>query len=63
MAFLPAFWTWLLSLGTTFLIGNLILASGLAVVGYISVQLAWRLYILAYLRRRRARIQTDPTAE
>jgi hypothetical protein len=44
------------------MIGNLILASGLAVVGYISVQLAWRLYILAYLRRRRARIQADSTA-
>jgi uncharacterized protein (DUF2062 family) len=62
MAFLPAFWTWLLSLGTTFLIGNLILASGLAVVGYISVQLAWRLYILAYLRRRRFRIQAKSSA-
>jgi uncharacterized protein len=53
--FLPAFWSWLLSLGETFLIGNLILASGLAIIGYFSVQLAWRLYILAYLKRRRAR--------
>jgi len=55
MQFLPAFWNWLLSLGTTFLIGNLILASVLAIVGYFAVQFAWRLYILAYLRRRRAR--------
>jgi uncharacterized protein (DUF2062 family) len=53
--FLPAFWTWLLSLGATYLIGSLILASSLAVIGYFSVQLAWRAYILAYLRRRRAR--------
>jgi len=55
LEFLPAFWNWLLSLGETFLIGNLILASALAVLGYFSVQFAWRLYILAYLRRRRAR--------
>lgn len=53
--FLPAFWTWLSGLGETFLIGDLILASGLAVIGYFAVQLAWRLYLLAYLRRRRAR--------
>lgn len=53
--FLPAFWNWLFSLGETFLIGNLILASGLAVLGYFAVQLAWRLYILVYLRRRRTR--------
>lgn len=53
--FLPAFWNWLLSLGETFLIGNLILAVALAVIGYFTVQLAWRLYIQAYLRRRRAR--------
>jgi hypothetical protein len=53
--FLPAFWIWLLSLGETFLIGNLILASSLAVLGYLAVQLAWRLHIRAYLRRRRTR--------
>ena len=53
--FLPAFWIWLLSLGETFLIGNLILASSLAVLGYLAVQLAWRLHIRAYLQRRRAR--------
>ncbi len=53
--FLPAFSAWLMSLGETFLIGNLILASALAISGYFVVQLAWRLYILAYLRRRRGR--------
>lgn len=58
--FLPTFWSWLLGLGETFLIGNLILASTLAVIGYFSVQLAWRLYIRAYLRRRRARTRRNP---
>ncbi len=53
--FLPAFWHWFLGLGETFLIGDLILASSLAIIGYVTVQLGWRLYILAYLRRRRAR--------
>ncbi len=52
---LPALWNWLLGLGETFLIGDLILASLLAVTGYIAVQLGWRLYLLAYLRRRKAR--------
>jgi uncharacterized protein (DUF2062 family) len=53
--FLPAFWDWVVGLGETFLIGNLILASSLAVLGYGAVQLGWRLYLWAYLRRRRAR--------
>lgn len=53
--FLPAFWTWLMSLGETFLIGNLILASLLAVTGYFAVQLGWRLYLQAYIRRRKTR--------
>jgi uncharacterized protein (DUF2062 family) len=55
LEFLPAFWHWFVNLGETFLIGDLILALLLAVLGYFAVQLAWRLYILAYLRRRRAR--------
>ncbi len=62
MEFLPAFWTWLLGLGETFLIGNLILASLLALIGYFSVQIAWRLYILAYLKRRRGRSKHPPHA-
>ncbi|MBI5331914.1 MAG: DUF2062 domain-containing protein [Betaproteobacteria bacterium] len=53
--FLPEFWRWMLGLGETFLIGNAILALGLGVLGYFAVQAAWRLYILAYLRRRRLR--------
>lgn len=53
--FLPQFWHWLLGLGQTFLIGNVILAVVLAILGYFAVQLGWRLYLLAYLRRRRQR--------
>jgi uncharacterized protein (DUF2062 family) len=60
--FIPAFWNWLESLGTTFLIGNLILALSLAAIGYFAVHLAWRLYILAYLRRRRARTRRTDTS-
>lgn len=46
---------WLWGLGATFLIGDLILACLLAVLGYAGVQLAWRLHVRAYLKRRRLR--------
>lgn len=54
--FMPAFWHWLLSLGETFLIGNAILAVAMAVLGYLAVQLAWRLYLLAYIKKRKSRV-------
>lgn len=53
--FFPEFWRWLWSLGETFLIGNLILAAALAVLGYFAVQLGWWLYLLRYLRKRKSR--------
>lgn len=53
--FLPQFWHWLLGLGEAYLVGSLILAAVLALLGYAAVQLAWRLYLLAYLRRRKRR--------
>jgi uncharacterized protein len=53
--FPPALGQWLLGLGETFVIGDLILASLLAILGYVVVQVGWRLYILAYLRRRKRR--------
>ncbi len=53
--FLPEFWHWLLSLGETFLLGEIILAGILAVLGYVAVRIGWRLYLLAYLKRRRLR--------
>lgn len=55
--YLPALWQWFLGLGHTYLIGSGVLGLSLAVLGYASVQLAWRLYLLAYLRRRRRRTQ------
>lgn len=56
--YLPELWLWFKGLGETYVIGSLILGLGLAALGYAAVQLAWRLYILAYLRRRRRRRQT-----
>jgi len=53
--YLPRFWEWLLSLGETYVIGSLALGLSLAVLGYGVVQLGWRLYLLAYLRRRKRR--------
>jgi hypothetical protein len=41
-----------------YLVGSLILASLLAVLGYFSAQLAWRLHLWAYLRRRQRRRQS-----
>lgn len=53
--FIPAFWDWLLGLGWAFVIGDIMLAALLAVLGYFAVHLAWRLHLLAYLRRRERR--------
>lgn len=55
-AFLPALYHWFMGLGETYVIGSLMLGGILAVLGYGAVQLAWRLYILAYLRRRKRRV-------
>ncbi len=56
-AFLPEFWHWLLSLGEAFLLGEIVLAGILALLGYAAVRIGWRLYLLAYLKRRQARQQ------
>ncbi len=53
--FYPRLIEWLMDLGLTYVIGSLILGGILAVLGYGAVQLAWRLHLLAYLRRRRRR--------
>jgi hypothetical protein len=58
--FIPALTQWLLGLGETFVIGDLILASLLAVLGYVVVQVGWRLYLLAYLHRRKRRVLRRP---
>lgn len=52
---LPMMLDWFMGMGETFLIGLLILAVLLAALGYGAVQLGWRLYLLAYVRRRRRR--------
>lgn len=52
---IPKMWEWLLGLGETYLIGAFILGVALGVTGYALVHLGWRLYLLAYLRRRRQR--------
>ncbi len=54
-AILPQLWHWLLSLGEVFLLGQVILACSLAILGYAAVRIGWRLYLLAYLKRRQAR--------
>ncbi len=35
-------------------IGLILLASGLAILGYIATQAAWRIYLIAAWRRRKA---------
>jgi len=58
--YLPMLWAWLMGLGETYVIGSLVLGFALAFLGYGLVQLAWRLYILAYLRRRKQRPHRTP---
>lgn len=57
---LPQLMHWFMGMGETFLLGLLILAVVLATSGYAAVQLGWRLYLLAYLRRRRSRVKPPP---
>jgi len=55
-ASIQAYFDWVLSLGKPLAVGLLALAAGLAVAGYVLVQLAWRAQvILAWRRRRRQR--------
>jgi uncharacterized protein (DUF2062 family) len=39
-------WSWLMALGEPLLIGLPLLASGLAIIGYIAIRLFWRLFVL-----------------
>jgi len=52
---LSAFLAWTLSLGKPLAVGLVVLASALAVSGYVAAQLAWRAYVILAWRRRRAR--------
>ena len=59
-ASMHAYFEWVLSLGKPLAVGLLVLAAGLAVAGYVFVQLAWRAQvILAWRRRRRRRVGSD----
>jgi uncharacterized protein (DUF2062 family) len=54
-AWLRAFLDWAVSLGKPLAVGLLALAIGLAVAGYVLVQVAWRAYVIVAWRRRRRR--------
>ena len=54
-ASIQAYFEWMLTLGKPLAVGLLALAVGLAVVGYVFVQLAWRAYVMLAWRRRKAR--------
>lgn len=56
-SYMPELWLWFKDLGETYVIGSLVLGLLLAALGYGVVQLAWRIYILAYLKRRGRRGQ------
>src|SRR5713101_897971 len=54
-ASMQAYFEWMLSLGKPLAVGLLVLAAGLAVAGYVFVQLAWRAQVILAWRRRKAR--------
>jgi uncharacterized protein (DUF2062 family) len=46
---------WMAGLGTPLALGLVLLASGLALAGYMLVKLAWRIYLVRAWRRRKSR--------
>src|SRR2546428_721613 len=59
-AWLRALFEWALSLGKPLAVGLVALAVGLAIAGYVVVQLAWRAHVvLAWRRRQRRRAERD----
>jgi uncharacterized protein (DUF2062 family) len=54
-AWLRALLEWSLSLGKPLAVGLVALAIGLAIAGYVVVQLAWRAHVILAWRRRKAR--------
>jgi uncharacterized protein (DUF2062 family) len=58
-------WEWLLSASTPTILGLFVIASVLALTGYVAVNIAWRLWWTARVRRRarrRARLARDAAA-
>jgi uncharacterized protein len=45
-------WAWLMAMGKPLLIGLPLLAVGLAIIGYVSVRVAWRLFVIWKWHRR-----------
>jgi uncharacterized protein (DUF2062 family) len=48
-------WRWMLSLGKPLALGLVALASTLALLGYVAVQIAWRAWVVSAWRARRHR--------
>ena len=53
-ASIEAYFAWLLALGKPLALGLFVLAAGLAIIGYLVVQLAWRTHTILAWRRRKA---------
>lgn len=54
-AWMDGFLQWILSMGKPLALGLVILAIGLAVLGYLAVHLAWRIHVTMAWRRRKSR--------
>ena len=54
-ASIEAYFAWVLALGKPLALGLFVLAAGLAVIGYVGVQLAWRTHTILAWRRRKAK--------
>lgn len=52
---LTELWAWMHMLGKPLLIGLLLLATGLAIIGYFAVRVAWRIAVVLRWRARRHR--------
>lgn len=50
----PAFFAWIAGLGKPLALGLVLLASGLACIGFVAVRLAWRWHAVRAWRRRSA---------
>jgi uncharacterized protein (DUF2062 family) len=51
---------WLVQLGMPLAVGLLVLACGLAIVGYVGMRVAWRIYLLRKLTLRKSRVSKNP---
>ncbi|MCX8086933.1 MAG: DUF2062 domain-containing protein [Rhodocyclaceae bacterium] len=54
---------WLISLGAPLALGLVLLASSLALTGYLGMRLAWRLWLVRAWRRRARRRMQPPVAQ